>query len=87
MPSYNTVGRLKTNGQNRSTRDFTLFIPHILPFFSDACAYIAHNATVQLGDISGGNFSDYMQPQILNKTNNFHICSFTPQELQSYFNV
>ena len=53
MPSYNTVGlidSLKTNDQNQNTRtrDITLFIPHILPSFSNPCAYIAHKATEQL---------------------------------------
>ena len=37
------------------------FLFHLFLFLFKPGAYITHNATYQLNDITGGNLSDYMQ--------------------------
>ena len=52
--------------------------------FSEHGAYITHNATLLLGDITVGNISDYIQPPLEPQKALyycFHMCNSAPQDL------
>ena len=71
LHSYNTVELVMDSLKNKWSKSIqqkqryhTFYSTH--SSFSKPSTYITHNATLPLGDIPGGKFSDYMQfPQVV----------------------